>query len=271
MTRFTEADILTHNIKLHYYRTGGSGPKLVLAHGITDDGLCWTPVAKALSSQYDLILVDARGHGKSEAPDTGYNQATMATELAGLITDLGLKKPTIIGHSMGAATALHMAALFPDLPGAIILEDPPAFWMKTETPQEDDFRVGFITWITELKRKTRDELLAECHSQNPDWSESEVIPWVDSKHRFSTKITTLVQHRLDSTDSDAAILHQITCPVLLITADPSRGSILGRAEVERLREIIPQLQHAYIPNSGHNIRRDQFNIYIKILKDFLAR
>jgi len=72
-------------------------------------------------------MVDARGHGKSEASDSGYDQITMTTEMAGLITNLSLSKPIVLGHSMSAATALHTAALFPDLPLAIILEDPPAF------------------------------------------------------------------------------------------------------------------------------------------------
>lgn len=269
MMQWTEANILTHGINLHYYRTGGAGLKIILAHGITDDGLCWTPVAEALSPQYDLIMVDARGHGKSEAPDSGYDQATMAVELAGFISALNLKKPTILGHSMGAATTLHMAALFPDLPGAIILEDPPAFWAMTETPHQDDFRTGFIAWISSLKRKTRDELLAECRDQNPGWSEAEVGPWADSKHRFSPKITALIQSRHASAEADAAILSQITCPVLIITGDQSKGAILGNEQVESLKTHIPQLQHTHIPKAGHNIRRDQFDPYMTVLKNFL--
>ena len=56
-----------NGIRLHYTRTGGAGPAVVLAHGVTDDGLCWTPVAEALADAYDLVMVDARGHGRSDA------------------------------------------------------------------------------------------------------------------------------------------------------------------------------------------------------------
>jgi len=104
----------------------------------------------------------------------------------------------------------------------------------TETPLEEDFRAGFVFWITGLKRKTRDELLAECRAQNPGWSESEIEPWADSKHRFSTKIAALVHSQRDPAEEDTAVLHQITCPSLLITGDQSRGAILGKAEIKSL-------------------------------------
>ena len=69
MTDWMTGTITSHGTKLHYYRTGGAKPPLVLIHGITDDGLCWAPTAAVLAGQYDVIMVDLRGHGKSEAPD----------------------------------------------------------------------------------------------------------------------------------------------------------------------------------------------------------
>ena len=127
MYQRTTGNIVTHGTKLHYYRSGGSKPPLVLVHGITDDGLCWSPVAEVLSAEYDVIMVDLRGHGKSDAPEEGYDLVTMATELSGLITGLGLDNPVVMGHSLGAVTAMTLAGLTPHLPLAIILEDPPAF------------------------------------------------------------------------------------------------------------------------------------------------
>ena len=59
---------MVNGLKLHYTRTGGAKPPVVLAHGFSDDGLCWTPVAEALAADYDVVMVDARGHGRSAAP-----------------------------------------------------------------------------------------------------------------------------------------------------------------------------------------------------------
>jgi pimeloyl-ACP methyl ester carboxylesterase len=65
---FVEAN----GIRLHYTRTDGDKPPLVLAHGVTDAGPCWTAVAEALAAEYDAIMVDAHGHGYSDAQKRGY-------------------------------------------------------------------------------------------------------------------------------------------------------------------------------------------------------
>jgi pimeloyl-ACP methyl ester carboxylesterase len=118
----------TNGLRLHYTRTGGDKPPIVLTHGVTDAGPCWMPVAETLAAEYDAIMVDARGHGRSDAPEGGYGPAEQADDLAGVITALALERPAVLGHSMGAATALVLAGVCSDLPGAILLEDPPAWW-----------------------------------------------------------------------------------------------------------------------------------------------
>src|SRR5688572_12373589 len=130
---FVEAN----GIRLHYTRTGGDGPPLVLAHGVTDNGLCWTPVAEALAPEYDVIMADARGHGRSDAPEHGYTPADQAADLAGLIAALGLGRPILLGHSMGAITTLVLAGTYPQLPRAILLEDPPPWWQSSGAPPPD--------------------------------------------------------------------------------------------------------------------------------------
>ena len=75
MATWQSGDVTVNGLRLHYTRTGGAKPPVVLAHGFSDDGLCWTPVAEALEADYDVIMVDARGHGRSEAPEQGYNMS----------------------------------------------------------------------------------------------------------------------------------------------------------------------------------------------------
>ena len=78
---WTSAYVETDRIKLHYHRTGGDKPALVLAHGLTDNGLCWTRLARALEAEYDLVMVDARGHGLSAKPRTDYTVGDHAADL----------------------------------------------------------------------------------------------------------------------------------------------------------------------------------------------
>jgi len=271
MNNWASEYFVSQGTKLHYYRTGGRKPTLVLIHGITDDGLCWSPVAEVLAADYDVIMVDLRGHGKSDAPDDGYDYKTIATEVASLITSLGLKKPVVMGHSLGAMTTLVLASLFPEIPQVIILEDPPAFWHVTPPSQEEqDFRAGMRAWFYDVKRKTHAELLEVAKTEYPTWSQAEVNPWVDSKHRFSLKITHLLDSRETIPKNFSALLGQIRCPILLLTADPERGAIITDESASELRRLVPQIQREHIPGAGHNIRREQFSRYMESVNAFLA-
>ena len=127
MSDWFSDDVTANGLRIHYSRTGGDRPPLVLSHGATDSGLCWTRVARDLASDY-VILPDARGHGLSDAPDSGYSSADRAADLAGFIDALGLQRPAVGGHSMGAATTLRFIADHPEVASCAVLEDPP-FWL----------------------------------------------------------------------------------------------------------------------------------------------
>ena len=64
MSEWSEGFIKANDLNIHYHRTGGTGKTpLILLHGVMDNGLCWTPVARDLQAQFDVIMPDARGHG----------------------------------------------------------------------------------------------------------------------------------------------------------------------------------------------------------------
>jgi pimeloyl-ACP methyl ester carboxylesterase len=191
--------------------------------------------------------------------------------VAGAIKGLALKRPAILGHSMGAATALALAGLYPDLPRAILLEDPPPWWMPPPPPPPADAAprrpAGFGSWIVKLKRKTREELIAHARAESPAWSEAELGPWADSKLRLSFNVL----NRAGPPAADLpAMVKRIACPVLLITADPSRGSIVTPEAAQALQALLPQVQVTHITGAGHNIRREQFARYMDAVQSFLA-
>jgi N-formylmaleamate deformylase len=258
--------------KLHYYRGGDSRKSIVLVHGITDDGLCWLPVVEVLSDEYDVIMVDLRGHGKSEAPEEGYDRETMALELSALIDNLHLERPILIGHSLGGLVAMTLASLSPNLPRAMILEDPAPSWRRRPpTPEEVITRAEMRLWMEELKRKTRDELLEMARSENPSWPEAELVPWVDSKQRFSQKIVHIIDTLGFGPMESPSLVDRIVCPVLLITADPKRGAILTDDDVAELQKSVPHMKRVHIPDAGHNIRREQFSLYMEAVQTFLTQ
>jgi N-formylmaleamate deformylase len=265
MAPWQSGEVAVNGLTLHYTRTGGAKPPVVLAHGFSDDGLCWTPVAEALEADYDVVMVDVRGHGRSAAPEHGYGSAEHAADLAGVIVGLGLKRPAVLGHSMGAASTLVLAGMYPDLPRAILLEDPPMWWIAVEaTPvRPSPIRGGII----ELKRITRDELIAQAHSQSPAWSEAELGSWADAKLRFSFNVLTVGE---PAAVDWPGTMRRITCPVLLITADPALGAIVTPEGAAALQALVPQTRIVHIAGAGHSIHREQFARYMETVSAFLT-
>ena len=120
-----EADVGANGIRIHYARTGRDKPPVILAHGVGDDGLCFTRVAKELEGTYDVIMPDARGHGRTTGGVGDYSTDARVADMVGFIEALDLTRPALGGHSMGADTGLHLAASRPDLVSRLVLEDPP--------------------------------------------------------------------------------------------------------------------------------------------------
>jgi N-formylmaleamate deformylase len=269
MTDWQSDTISTNGINIHYTRTGGDKPPFVLAHGFSDDGLCWTPVAEALEEDYDVIMPDARGHGRSDAPESGYVLPEMAADLAGVIIGLGLHKAIVLGHSMGGATTLIMAGTYPDLPGAIIIEDAGERNIQSgDDPAVEQRMRESLGRLTALQNMSRDELIEHVRSENPTWPEDELGPWADAKLRFNLRA---VERMKGSVDDWEAIVSRITCPALLLTADPERGAIIDEDGEKRLRELIPQLQVVRLDDAGHSVHREQFDQYMDAVRSFLAQ
>jgi N-formylmaleamate deformylase len=267
----TSQHVDVDGVRLHVTRAGDAdAPPLVLSHGITDDGPCWTEVAEAFAATHEVVMVDARGHGRSEAPVGGYGPDEHAADLLGVVRVLGLRDPVLLGHSMGASTSLLAAARRPEVPRAIVLEDPPPSWAWSERPAEDErARVAEMrARFREMKRLTAAELAAEQRAAAPTWSEAEVARWVDAKQRFDLAAGGYV----DATDAVdwAAVLSDVRCPVLLVTGDQEAGALVGPDETEQLRTLVPQLQVAHVPDAGHSIRHDHLERYLDAVRRFLA-
>lgn len=266
MSNYESATILADGIRLNYYRAGHGDRSLVLVHGITDDGLCWTPVTEVFADRLNVVMVDLRGHGLSDAPEDGYTLENIGNELAAVIRTLGLTAPIVLGHSLGAIAALVMAGLHPKLPGYLILEDPPPFWDSTffSSPNTE-----FEQWIRDIKNKARDEILAEGNSTHSDWSKIELEHWANSKLRFDAKVTALMHPSDYASINFRGLMGQISCPILLLSGNKALGAAATAEQIAQLKEYLPRLQVISITEAGHSIRREQFDQYIAILRDYL--
>ena len=120
-----------------------------------------------------------------------------------------------------------------------------------EAPSADTWLAQRRKWVTALKRKTREELIALQRAQTPGWSEDELGPWADSKLRLSFNV---LSPNSALPDDWPALLGHITCPALLITGDPAQGAIVSAEGAAALQALVPQLRVAHIPQAGHSIR-----------------
>lgn len=266
MQPWTEGDVSTNGIRLHYHRTGaGDKPALVLLHGITDSGLCWSPVAQALENDYDVIMVDARGHGQSDAPETGYGWRDHAADVIGLLDALALPRPSLLGHSMGATTAAGVASLAPGRLACVVLEDPP--WRplsEANTPEQNAaFAAQWRADTLAQKARASEELVAGMRAHAPHWSDAELGPWAEAKRQVSPNVLDFVTApALDWSETVA----KITVPLLLITGETA---IVGDEVAQEVVRLAPNGQRAHIAGAGHNIRRDQFGAFVAAARAFL--
>jgi N-formylmaleamate deformylase len=272
MSTFPNNTIHANGIALHYYRTGGNKPPIVLLHGFTDNALCWTHVAHVLAPDYDVIMVDARGHGLSEGPTTGFSTQLQADDITALIQALHLDHPFLLGHSMGAFTASLVSAQHPDLIRATLLEDPPWFTHTSSPPaqnrQNQLQEPSAHPWykrVAELKAQTREERIKMGHRANPTWIDEELEPWADAKEQFDLNV-----FRYNSPfPSWRAIIPVITCPILLITGDTEKGALITPEVALEASHLWKDGQLIRIAGASHNIRRDQFAHYRDVITTFL--
>jgi pimeloyl-ACP methyl ester carboxylesterase len=108
-----QTEIRLHGHRLSY-RTGGSGPLLLLIHGITNSSASWDPVAAQLATRFTVIAPDLLGHGESAKPRGDYSLGASASLMRDLLLALGHERATIVGHSLGGGIAMQMAYQFPE-------------------------------------------------------------------------------------------------------------------------------------------------------------
>ncbi len=122
--------IKINDIELAYARRG-KGTPLVLLHGFPLDHHLWDDVSSLLEDKFELILPDLRGFGESTTVGAPYSMDDYASDIAGLLDQLGIQKVAVAGHSMGGYVALAFAKLYPErvsglaLISSQVLADPP--------------------------------------------------------------------------------------------------------------------------------------------------
>jgi N-formylmaleamate deformylase len=267
MAKLYYGSAMSDGIRIQYYRTGEEKPPLVLLHGITDNGLCWNRTALMLEPDFDVVMIDARGHGLSDAPDSGYDYDQQARDVVAVIEELGLGTPVVMGHSMGAQAAAILAASYPHLVRAIILEDPP--WEAQEQTMEARRQWGanLEANVTAFQAKSEAELMEAGRNIHPTWEAGEIQIWARAKKQVRPEVAHIIDTPRPRWQD---FVPQIQCPVLLITGNPDQGGLVTLEVAEQVARILKKCYVVNVPGAGHNIRRDQFYPFFDAVCSFLG-
>ena len=261
---WTDGYVLGNGIRIHYWRTGGADkPVMVMAHGSSDDGLCWTNFAKEFESRYDIVMFDARGHGLSDPPKPTDGADAQVEDLAALIRELKLEKPILMGHSMGSASVAWFSAKYSDIPRAVVLEDPNLSARRpavANTPEEREKR---RLAILARNNMTVQQLVDDCMKNSPKWGASECATWAPSKRRHhpDTAVGTATQR-----PAMRDLFPQITAPTLILKAD-AQGDL--RQANEEAAALLKRGRIVHIAGAAHNVRRDEKQKAVETLNAFL--
>lgn len=246
----------------------GDGPPLVLLHGIGSRAASWLPVAETLAERFRLYAPDFRGHGASDKPARGYLVADYAADLAALLDALGLERPLVVGHSLGALVALDWAAADPERPAKVVVEDPP---LRTEA----GILEAFDGWLA-LNALSLPEAAAHYAAERPDWTAEEcrwraesitaAEPAVFAELRAEAA-ANLAAGRVERLDSLG--LGRIAAPTLLVAGDPALGSMTRPEDAARFAEVLPDARLASVAGAGHRVHADQPEAFLAAVVPFL--
>lgn len=258
---FTERGRTAHNA----WTSTGPSPDVLLLHGYSDAADCWSPLVPALSDRWQLLAVDARGHGESGLPDEPFGQAAMAADAARVLDeDFDGRQVIVIGHSMGGLTSATLAARRPDLVRALVLEDPSlGTWRRPTSagPTPD--------WLLRTRALDRETRIANCRTENPDWPDAEFLPWAISKEQFDIEVGDRPKEEAIGL---AELLAEIRCPVLMLLADTEKGSVVPEAgERACVEAAASELTSIRIRGAGHSVRRDRPEAFLRELTGFLDK
>ncbi len=288
--------------RLHYYHADPSPekPVIVMVHGVTDIGLNWTTLTWKLQDDYDVYMLDTRSHGLSDPIKADDDGDTLIKDVVGFIKVMKFDKPLLMGHSMGGATVIRVAAEYPDLAKAVIVldagiggpgggrtgarrgpppgargegrpaPDAPLASQSDQSPAPDNLSINMFGSPEVLVAQNNyrfEDLVATGERRHPKWSLTDVQYWALSKKQYhgaySPEMFAVMSGAMRTGDS----LAKIAVPVLVLKADaPPEAREAHQAIVSEM----PNVTLVHIDDAGHNLHHDQLDRTFDVLSKFLS-
>ncbi|MBV8555290.1 MAG: alpha/beta hydrolase [Planctomycetaceae bacterium] len=267
-----------NNLRFHYQQAG-SGPDVVLIHGLTGDLSIWflCRAMQELGGSHRVTAYDLRGHGYSDVPPDGYTSADHAGDLVALMDQLGIDRASVVGHSFGGVIALHAAVLAPGRVEAVALSDP---YFPALRHLEDVSRWGHWRDFRQEAHEAGVELSDE-HWYDLGLFFDQVLH-LDGERllRFRQAVGLPALNRLlrlgrttcgDDSKVEAGLtverIARVDLPVLALYGESS--PFLATAAF--LEAHLPRCRTAIVPDAKHRAPEENPEGFLRLLQEFLAR
>jgi len=113
-------EITIHDHRIHY-RMAGSGPVVLLVHGMAGSATTWRQVMPGLAERFTVVAPDLLGHGRSDKPPGDYSLGAFACTLRDLLVALGHERATVVGQSLGGGVAMQFSYQYPERTERLVL------------------------------------------------------------------------------------------------------------------------------------------------------
>jgi pimeloyl-ACP methyl ester carboxylesterase len=255
----------------------GSGPALLLLHGLGCDHTTWLPVIRTLARRYTVIAPDMLGHGESDKPRADYSVGGYANGMRDLLTVLGIDKVTVVGHSFGGGVAMQFAYQYPERTERMILVSPGglgrevALAIRAITLPGFHQVMGVVTMpgvrhmvtgglkalSTAAPTRDLDEVAAIIDSFRDPASRRAIRHVVSAVVDWRGQVVTMV---------DRAYLTQ-AMPMCVIWGSEDRVIPVKHAALAA--EVAPSAVVELIANAGHFPHKDHPQRFVKVVNDFI--
>ena len=255
--------VLAGDLRLHYLEYG-TGPALVIVPGITSPAITWGMAAAPLSVDHRVLSLDTRGRGLSDKPKEGFRLRDYAGDLEAMIDQLGLERPILLGHSMGARIVATFVADHPDSASASILVDPPM-----SGPGRAPYPITRETFRNQIVQ-ARDHGLAvaDVQRQYPLWDEEACrlrAQWLSS----CDELAVVESHRSFEEEDVIPYLRAVPPPALFVYGAAS--PVVTAENVREVSEANPRLELAEVPEAAHMIPWENLDGFLAVVRQFVTR
>ncbi len=270
---------LVHGHRRAFVRAG-SGPVVLLLHGLACDHTTWSPVIDRLAEQYTVIAPDLLGHGRSAKPRADYSLGGFANGMRDLLTVLGVDKVTVVGHSLGGGVAMQFAYQFPERTERLVLvssgglgpEVTPAIRAITTPGFDQVLQVLTLPGVRHVGTTAMRALAGSRISAARDLGEVADIYDSFANPHARAAIRHVVRAVVDwrgqiVTMADRAYLTEEMPMCVVWGAD---DLVIPATHAENAARLAPGARVEVLPDSGHFPHKDHPELFAGIVADFIA-